>query len=335
MRFCALPFENIEIDNKGFVYTCCPTWINWNSIGNIFENSLAEIWNSEKAKELRESVLNGSYNLCSKEYCNDVRGDFKPPHLSFEDMKIQMERLPYAVKLSYDKECNIDCKICRDNIILNSDEEYKQWDEVFFEKILPYLKETKIVTVNSHGDSFGSRHSRKVIKAIASTYPNIRFDFHTNATLCDEKMLKTLNVFDKFDVMRISVSATTAETYKKIVGHATDIIFEKLMSNLKMLSDIKRQRDFDYKLHFIVNSQNYTEIADFARMAESLGAMPCFWEYNLSCSAYAHNLDESWRITNPKHPKYKELQEILQDSIFDNHILTMSPVLLKIRNGMK
>lgn len=46
--FCPQPFEQIEIYESGDVYTCCPDFINFYSIGNIFKQPFSEIWNGEK-----------------------------------------------------------------------------------------------------------------------------------------------------------------------------------------------------------------------------------------------------------------------------------------------
>jgi len=327
-RMCFYPFENIEINQKGEVYTCCPTWINEYSIGNVFEQNLDEIWNGEKARKLRKSVIDGDYSFCSKEYCVYVSGNFKNSENS-EKYSIENTPFPRFVKLSYDKECNIACRICRDNLLKNTLEEEKELNKYFDEKIFPFLKDAKVVTVNTCGDPFGSRHSRRVIQKIGESYPDIKFDFHTNGTLCSLKMLSDLNVSDKIQVMRISVSATTEQTYDKIVQFGNGL-FKRLLTNLEDISKLKKKYGFEFYLHFIVTAKNYKEIEDFIDFAEKYGATPCFWEYNSTCS-FAKNIDESWIITNPEHEEYSEFVKILSSPKFEKYKLYMSPVLLKIR----
>lgn len=330
MRKCSFPFENIEIDLNGDVFTCCSNWINNYSLGNVYENTLEEIWNSEKAQKLRENILNNDYSICSKDYCQYINGDFPKPHVSENDMKIFMEKMPTIVKLSYDKECNIACRICRDDVMKNTDEELKKLDEHFEKRILSGLKDAKIVTINAHGDPFGSRHCRKVIKKIMETFPDIKFDFHTNGTLCDKNLLKRLHVENKIEVMRISVSAATAETYGKIVKNG-EKLFDKLKSNLKMLGELRKEQNFEFYIHFIVTSRNYTEMVDFIELAEECNAVPCFWEFTFDCVWYAKTLDKTWEITDKNHPEYEKLKTILKDKKFDKYKIYMSPLLLKIR----
>ena len=47
--FCPAPFQEMEIFSDGSVYVCCPSWNEYYSIGNVFENSVEDVWNSEKA----------------------------------------------------------------------------------------------------------------------------------------------------------------------------------------------------------------------------------------------------------------------------------------------
>lgn len=332
MRICPNPFENIEIDSEGDVYTCCINWINNYSIGNIYDNSLDEIWNGQKVQKLRENILKGDYSLCSQEFCQYcTSGNIpNPSFLMKDEFKVKMKKYPSVVKLSYDKECNIACRICRDDIIKNTQEEYKKLDKIFKKYILPSLKNAKTVIINAHGDPFGSRHCRKVIKVISEKYPEIKFDFHTNGTLCDEKQFERLKIKEKINTMRISVSATTSETYGKIVKNG-DKLFKKLKSNLEFLSQLQRERQFEFYMHFVVSSKNYKEMGDFAEMAVSYNAIPCYWEYTPNCVSFAKNLDESWIITDAKNPEYKQFKKAVKDKRLNNFELYMSPLLIKIR----
>ena len=65
MKVCKEPFENIEITIDGNVYFCCSHDIEGKSIGNIYSQSFEEIWNSQKAIEMRTQILNNNYSYCN------------------------------------------------------------------------------------------------------------------------------------------------------------------------------------------------------------------------------------------------------------------------------
>ena len=65
--FCLTPWQQIRILPKGEVF---PTYFCDKSIGNIFNNSLSEIWNSDTMIKYRTEILkNKNNNICSQ-YCS-------------------------------------------------------------------------------------------------------------------------------------------------------------------------------------------------------------------------------------------------------------------------
>lgn len=333
MNFCRQPFENIEIFTNGDAYTCCPPWINNYSIGNIFKQSVEEVWNSDKAIELRKKILSKDYSCCNKNICNYCNSNVAENLLDNSTLNIKyepvMQTLPIIVKLGYDLECNIACKFCRDKIVKNSFIDEIKLAKTFQTFILPLLKNTQLLSTNGVGDPFGSRHSRNLIKKIAETYPNIRFDFLTNGTLCNMKMLRKLMVIDRFDKMRISVSAASADTYSRIVKDGKPL-FNILTANLEALAKLKRERPFNFCLNFVVTSQNYKDIPAFISFADQYDAKPCFWELRFECSSLA-KIDSSWDIVNKDHPEHKLFLECLADKSLDKHQETISPILWNLR----
>lgn len=330
MNHCCMPFENIEMNIDGSVYTCCPNWINQYSIGNMYEKSIAEIWNDQKIKELRKRVLNNDYSLCSKEICFNLSNKFYQSSIEDRDIKVHMDKMPTYIKLAYDRECNIACRICREDVTKSTPEELKKLDNIFETKILPCLKDAKRITINATGDPFGSRHSIKVIKRISKEYPKIRFDINTNGLLCTKKILKNFGIIDKMDILRITVSATTKETYSKMVKNG-EKYFDLLCSNLEEMKDLKKEKNFEFYLHFVVTSQNYKEMVDFINFSKYYTAIPSLWEFRSESIVYPKNVDKTWAITFPEHKEHKELLKYLKNDVFKNYEFSLSPILLNLR----
>src|SRR5690349_32657 len=71
--FCSKPFSWFEVTRgatatEGEVYVCCPSWLP-KTIGNLLPSSVAEVWNSEAAVDIRKSILDGSFKYCKEEHC--------------------------------------------------------------------------------------------------------------------------------------------------------------------------------------------------------------------------------------------------------------------------
>jgi radical SAM protein with 4Fe4S-binding SPASM domain len=73
---CTLPFFTLAVRSNGDVSPCCIDWIGGTNIGNIYDGSLKEIWNSDKMFEFRKMQLenrkdeNSSCKNCEV-YLND------------------------------------------------------------------------------------------------------------------------------------------------------------------------------------------------------------------------------------------------------------------------
>jgi hypothetical protein len=131
--FCSMPFRFIEVCGwcppKGDVFICCPNWLRV-SIGNILQcHSFEEIWNGEKARGIRRSILDGSFEYCEHSMCPCLQtisrpveriGDIRDEEL-IAIIENHMTVLPYGpreIRCSYDKSCNLSCPSCRTEVII-------------------------------------------------------------------------------------------------------------------------------------------------------------------------------------------------------------------------
>ncbi len=326
-EFCTRPFEEIEIHAQGEIYTCCPNWNNFYDIGNLHKNKIEKIWNSKKAKELRKRILKNDYSLCGKNGCTYSRTKQFFSHFN-TNCKEKMNTYPLIVKLCYDYECNIACKFCRGVVRKLPDDELEILNSKIDTFFLPLLKSAKILLINANGDPFGSRHSRLLIKKAAQKYPDLKFDFQTNGTLCNETVFKNLNITpEKIEKIRISVHAATKETYGKIVDNG-EFYFPKIIENLEYINKIRKESYFELFLHFVVNSLNYKEMPAFVEFAQKYEAFPCFWELKQEICPYLNleNID----IVNKNHPMHNDLLKVLKEPILLTYKEKISPVLMDL-----
>ncbi len=103
----------MHISENGDVYLCCSAWLD-HSIGNIYKSSLKSIWNSDKAKIIRESILNESFHLCDETVCpRIISGEVnlkRKIYISENDLDIYSQNMrsgPNHISLNYDYSCNL------------------------------------------------------------------------------------------------------------------------------------------------------------------------------------------------------------------------------------
>lgn len=330
MFYCKQPFTRAEIDKFGDVYNCCRFHLPI-KLGNIYENTFEEIWNSKNAIKIREHILRGDYSLCNQDACSHLLNKNNNQDIHTENLKPLMEKGPKHVSFCHDKECNIACIICRDEIWRNTDTELQNLNDRIETMFLPMLKDTEIVTISAHGDPFGSRHSRLLIKKIRENYPDIKFEIFTNGTLFTPENIKDLGIENNFYNIQISIHSASKETYSKMVRNG-ELYFDKLMTNLDYASELSQKYHFDFYLYFVVTSLNYKDIPAFIELGTKLKAKPTMWEYRDE-QLQSENKHPEYVITNKNHPEYKNLIDVLNNPIlYSAPWVGLSPILKQIQS---
>ncbi len=323
MSFCEQPFTRIEINSNGDVYTCCPFFINFQSLGNIYELPFDEIWNGEIARNIRKKIIQGDLSFCSN-LCFR-KNKTQQNSSQFEEI---VNNYPQEILISTSKCCNVRCIFCRDSETISSKENdnFDKIKDIF----LPIFKDAKLVHFGYDGDPFSNKRECELIKTLAEKYPNIRFNFNSNGVIANEKFLKNLNVYDKIDSMIVSIHATNRWTYNKIVKGSN---WNKVLSNLNCYSEMKKQNLIKkFRLIFVVFSENYKEMPKFVRLAQKLGAEADLWTLKKNDQTKVTGEDfEKYSIINPKHKHFKDLKRVLQDPIFDSQNILLAPELKDLR----
>ena len=75
--FCMYPWIHLHAYPTGEAYPCCHAEMGIGLIGNCRNNTLEEIWNSDKQKRLRQDMLNETFNsTCGRCYEQEDNGFF-------------------------------------------------------------------------------------------------------------------------------------------------------------------------------------------------------------------------------------------------------------------
>ena len=79
---CDRPLDQMVISSNGNAIICCRDWKYENIVGNIYDNTLFEIWHGKKMKAIQELIINQDYN--SIPCCQDCN-----MNITFYDKKIK------------------------------------------------------------------------------------------------------------------------------------------------------------------------------------------------------------------------------------------------------
>ena len=285
-KVCLNPFERIEILPRGEVYTCCSADVKHNFyIGNLFENDIENIWNSENAKKLRYSVSEGNFEYCNR-YCKWLHSEEVVTEATFrnespirsrgsiENIKRYdnykeciEQKYPTKISLICDESCNLQCPTCRSGLKMMSEEESEKLYNVLMEKLRSMLADCRLLTSLGSGEIFASKAVMKFYRSLTyKEFPNLKLDIITNAQLFTQSRWSNLENLHEFPIlMNISIDAADKETYEAIrLGGKWKILKE----NLEFIKTLRIAGNIEFlRLNFVVQKMNYLQIEDFVKMA--------------------------------------------------------------------
>ena len=309
-RYCAMPFSNFDTMPNGDVFVCCGDWLPV-PIGNIYENTIEEIWNSSVANEIRASIADGSFRYCNRLSCIHIINRDLPPAVTKPPPINGTANPPSRIVLSHDNSCNLSCPSCRSELILAKKEQQDRLNDLLNTVFLPLLRNAKAVRISGSGDPFASHHYRTLLKRINQReFPDLNVDLHTNAQLFDERAWEELQLAGKIRSVEISIDAATSATYRIVRRGGS---FDRLLRNLEFIKNLRRKGEIrSLVFSFVVQQQNYREMPEFVLLAERFGADSI--DFRMIQNWGVSSFEEFKRkfIGAPDHPEYLEYLQILK-----------------------
>lgn len=321
-RFCIYPFTQAQINANGNVYVCCKSWSGV-SLGNIFKNDFVDIWNSETAKALRESIYDGSFRFCRSSVCHAIisglvdRGTIPT---KFKDVAAnkqwRLDTGPECLSLNYDNSCNLHCKSCR-NIVKMMDNEKVQRIIKFQDSLLDsdLFKGVQRVVISGSGEVFASKVYMDFLQKLDDTkHPGLKITLRTNGILLTpENWAKIKNAHYAIDVVSISIDAATKNTYRRLREGGD---FNRLMANLELLEQLKRNNKFKIWLNFVVQEQNFEEMPAFLELGRRFDCDKVAFAQLENKGTYSQEEYTRLAVHQPDHPQFQKLKSIIRTPIF-------------------
>lgn len=314
-RFCSKPFEDFEVTPTGAAYICCPNYLP-EQIGNIKQSGASNIINSQMATRIRRSILEGKFSYCDWTKCKAIKNEVLPTIETARADPLTQKFIdaadgridgPKDVRLSYDSTCNLSCPSCRSEKIVAKGKEFDEIMWVTDTVVRPLLRTAETVMMNGYGDIFSSRSCRRILETMSlETHPRLKFKFITNGVLLTEsEWAKFPNIHGMVDSVRVSIDAVKEETYD-IVRRGGD--FEKLKRNLLFMARLRKEGLIrEFMISFVVQRQNFREMADFCRWGAELGCDYVIFEVVQNWNTFSDFAAEAVHL--PSHPLHQEYQE--------------------------
>ncbi len=314
---CTNPFEWFEIHPNGQVFLCCPAWLK-HSVGNLLENTVAEVWNSPKAQQIRRSIFNGSFQHCNRKRCPRLHTGNPPvqPLDGIDDGEVQrailnkQAELPYGPKtlnLCYDPSCNLACPSCRSDFFSNGAEAAERLALIDARIRNEAAVSAETIKISGTGDPFGSQTFRSMLQEFRpENYPRLKSIYlHTNGQLWNEQVWKSMPDIHPFVTeAEISVDAATPETY---ACNRRGGDFARLTTNFEYLQSLP----VELKISFVIQQNNFREIPAFVALGERFGFRVYFSQL-VNWGTFSREEFRARAVHLPDHPDHEDLIRILR-----------------------
>ena len=319
---CPLPFEHFEISPSGEVLVCCGHWLP-TSIGNFMKGPIDGILNSAKARQIRESMTDGSYKYCNHLDCGAMIQGTLPTaeelnnpatRQAVADADYRMNGVDFLT-FGFDQTCNLSCPSCRTHRIVEKTSESIEKARAVEEKLVDLLPTVKVLHINPAGELFGSKPSRKLLEMIDDERcPQLVLDIISNGTLfTEEEWNKFPGIHRKVRSVRISIDAAHPATFEKLrrLGR-----YEPFVENMRFLSRLRAGGIIpQLKFSFTYQLDNFREMPEFVEFCASMNADFAIFE-RLQNIAFSAKDYRAKAVHYPEHPQYAEFLEIISNPIF-------------------
>ena len=337
--FCSQPFTRFEVlgggGHRGDVFYCCQNWLP-KSIGNLQQNSVKEIWNGEAAREIRRSILDGSFRYCDDAVCpylQRIDGPVQPVEEVQDEGLQEIIRKgtttvpvgPGDIICCFDQSCNLSCPSCRTDVIMETvhadailDIQKRLEDEA--------LGEAKLLYITGSGDPFGSPFFRRWLQTMQrAKMPNLEsIHLHTNGLLWTERIWASIPEETRalIRATTISIDAATPATYK-VNRRGGD--FATLLKRLAFISRLRAEGPLRYvELHMTVQSNNYREMPAFVELARRFGFDRATFHKMLDWDTFSPKEYAARAVHFPTHPEYLRFLEMLGDPRLEDPLVNLS-----------
>ena len=266
-KFCSQPWKAVTVEGNGAVYSCnCAYWTNL-PIGNILKEPLEDIYaRSTELKNLRASVLNGTYDWCVESDCNEIQNlpSYTPDLNPYVEFKTDpAPRLPINLTLAIDNNCNLKCLSCRNEKTFSNrvnpmtkqmldslSESYKHVDKQIY------------VMLDGSGDIFVSAAYNEFL--FSRQLPRCwQLEILTNGNLLVKKKNEIEAIKHQISYMTVSLDAGSAETYAITRGGN----FDTVLKGIELLKEL----NIITHLQFVLQSANYKDLLEYKKIADKFG----------------------------------------------------------------
>lgn len=349
--FCMLPWIHLHAFPNGQAYTCCMSESD-TPLGNLHNNSMAEVWNSDGFKKIRHNMMNEIPNKeCSKCYEREQHGfismrqdtnknfgqhikllDNTEPDGHFNEFKLRY----YDIRFS--NLCNMSCRTCgswfssswyneegklfgprnHPQFMYAGKDKDDMWNQM--QEHIPYLEQIYF----AGGEPLIMEEHYQILKELVRLERfDVKLVYNTNFSKLNLKNENVLDYWKLFDNVSIGASLDGMGERAEYIRKGTK--WDEILRNRELM--LEQTPNVDFYVSSTVSLYNVGHIPDFHRDWADRGLIkPQDWNINILQGSERDRID-----VLPQVYKDRFAEKILE------HINWLSPKdhLKRATNGYK
>jgi radical SAM protein with 4Fe4S-binding SPASM domain len=231
---------------------------------------------------------------------------------------------PLYVQFEATTHCNLACYMCVRNEVIKHPRhlEFGEFQRVFDEIRAPKL------TLSGAGEPLLHPELTRIIAHAKSAGASVMIP--TNGTLLNRAELAEAIVASGLDVLKVSIDAATAGTYRAI---RRQDCFDRIVEGLTVLEEVKNQQDRtrpQVRLDAVILEENYREIGALVRLAERLGIRTVFFR-----AVQTKGIGEEREQTIGKDVDFDALYEAVLEGIAEARRLRIRTNLADVKRDFR
>ena len=287
--FCINPWVHLFVSQKGTVGPCCLTsWEEDKTFGNINTQSVQEIWNGEKIRSFRKSMMNDKADdRCHQCYQNEKNGlrskrktvnflyaDYLPWVKDTNKNGFAANAKPIYWDIRISNLCNLRCRICGHHSSSSWYEDAKATGDLNyeskinkgpknFEQLMQQLDfvidDLEEVYFAGGEPTLMPEHLQVINKLIERKKFNVKLRYNTNFSQTNFKGTEFLEVWKQFE--DVFIHASLDDSGERGMLQRKGLDWDLVLSNRKRMIEICPKVDF--MLTTTISVFNIFHLADF------------------------------------------------------------------------
>ena len=262
LRICHAPYKSLYFSFDGSIHSCCVN--RKHVLGTYPDQSLQEVWNGEKRKELKRHINHRDLSLGCQEckYYLENR-NFDDLRAKYYDFPITKRRFPVFMEFELSNVCNLECMMCGGNFssLIRKNREHRPplemaYDDTFVKQLeyfLPHLKRAQF----AGGEPFLINIYYDIWDRLIDLNPECLIGVQSNGTILNDRVKDVLER-GRFQV-GLSIDSLKKEVYEKIRINAR---FEDVMENIDWFATYSRSKQIHAHITTCPMRSNWKEVPD-------------------------------------------------------------------------